>query len=447
MDPTSTGGTDDPLSTIVAIAACLILSFLFAGSETAITSMGEPRVRRLIEEGKGPKRFFEAWLASPASILTTLLAGNTLVNIIASALTTTLAFTLAASGVLPLWIKEYTVGFGIFLLTMIVLVTGEITPKTLAKSHPDWFLRPFRLVWWFHLASYRITRGLAWIAHKLVHLLGVDTKRDMFVVSQEEVEDMVRIGAEEGSIEASRGEMLQNVFDLWQVTLRAIMTPRPQVRWLKLDASLETVLDTIAETGFSRYPVYDGSPDEIPGIFYAKNIIGYLEASDRAPFVLGDHLAPPMFVQEVQKASHVLQEFKARKMHMAIVVDEHGGTSGIVTLEDVLEELVGEIYDEYDHEERWFEPAGTNTWTVDASAEIRELEESLDCALPESETYSTIGGFVIDHAGRVPEVGYQFSSGQAHITVLEADDKRPLRVRLVWDPEQDAEVPADNEAD
>ena len=447
MDPSSTGGSDDPLSTIVAIAACLILSFLFAGSETAITSMGEARVRRLIDEGKGPKRFLERWLTSPSAILTTLLAGNTLVNIIASALTTSLALRLAGSGLLPEWFSEYVVGAGVFMLTMFVLVLGEITPKTLAKSHPEWFLRPFRLVWWFHLGTRRVTSGLTWLARRLVRLLGVDTRHNGYIVSEEEVEDMVRIGAEEGSIEASRGEMLQNVFDLWEVTLRAIMTPRTQVRWLMLDATLENVLDTIAETGFSRYPVYDGSPDEVPGIFYAKNIIGYLEAADRAPFVLGEHLAPPMFVQERQKASHVLQEFKTRKMHMAIVVDEHGGTSGIVTLEDVLEELVGEIYDEYDHVERLFEPAGPNTWTVDASAEIRELEESLDFALPESETYSTIAGFVIDHAGRVPEVGYEFTSGQAQITVLEADDKRPLRVQIIWDPLTEGDDDGDKSAD
>ena len=442
MDPASTGGSDDPLSTIVAIATCLILSFLFAGSETAITSMGEPRVRRLIDEGKGPKRFLETWLATPGAILTTLLAGNTLVNIVASALTTSLAIRIGRGGLLPNAIAEYAVGLGVFLLTLAVLVAGEITPKTLAKSHPEWFLRPFRLVWWFHLASHRLTGGLAYVSRRLVKLLGVDTTVNAYIVSEEEVEDMVRIGAEEGSIEADRGEMLQNVFDLWEVTLRAIMTPRPQVRGLDLAANLEEVLDTIAESGFSRYPVYDGSPDQVAGIFYAKNIIGYLEARDRAPFVLGEHLATPMFVQERQKASHVLQEFKARKMHMAIVVDEHGGTSGIVTLEDVLEELVGEIYDEYDQVERLIEPTGANTWTVDASAEIRELEEGLDFALPESETYSTIAGFVIDHAGRVPEVGYEFTWGKVRISVLEADDKRPLRVRLIWSPEDDGdEVP------
>jgi len=444
LDPASTGGSDDPLSTIVAIATCLLLSFLFAGSETAITSMGEARVRRLIDDGRGPKKFLRRWLEDPASILTTLLAGNTLVNIIASALTTALAIDLSHSGVLPAFLSDHTVSIGVFVLTMAVLIGGEIAPKTLAKTHPEWFLRPFWLIWGFHRLSHHVTGTLAWVARKLVGLLGVDTSKNGYLVSEEEVEDMVRIGSEEGSIEADRGEMLQNVFELWEVSLRAIMTPRIQVRGLDLDASLEEVLDLVAETGFSRYPVYDGSPDNVPGIFYAKNIIGYLEARDRAPFQLADHLAAPMFVPERQKASEVLQEFKSRKMHMAIVVDEHGGTSGIVTLEDVLEELVGEIYDEYDHVERLLEATGENTWSVDASAEIRELEEMLEFALPESETYSTLAGFVIEQSGKVPEVGYEFDWNDVHLKVLEADDKRPLRVELLWTPESDG---SDEDAD
>ncbi len=398
--------------------------------------MGESRVRRLIDEGRGPQRFLRSWLNDPASILTTLLAGNTLVNILASALTTSLAIGLSHNGLLPPWLADYAVSIGVFTLTMTVLIAGEIAPKTLAKSHPEWFLKPFKLIWWLHLASHGVTGGLSLLARKLISALGVDITQNGYVVTEEEVEDLVRIGSEEGSIEPDRGEMLQNVFELWEVSLRAIMTPRIQVRGLDIDSTLEDVLDLVAETGFSRYPVYDSSPDNVPGIFYAKNIIGYLEARDRAPFRLSDHLAAPMFVPERQKASEVLQEFKKRKMHMAIVVDEHGGTSGIVTLEDVLEELVGEIYDEYDHVERLVEQTGENTWTVDASAEIRELEEILEFTLPESETYSTLAGFVVEQSGNVPEAGYEFTSEDVHVKVLEADDKRPLRVQLRWTPKQ-----------
>ncbi len=409
--------------------------------------MGEARVRRLIDEERGPKRFLRSWLDTPSSILTTLLAGNTLANILASALTTSLAIDLSRSGPVPSMLSDYAVSIGVFVLTMTVLIAGEIAPKTLAKSKPEWFLRPFRLIWGFHVCTHRITGGLAWLARKLIALLGVDITQNGYVVTEEEVEDMVRIGSEEGSIEADRGEMLQNVFELWEVSLRAIMTPRIQVRGLDLEATLEEVLDLVAETGFSRYPVWDGSPDKVPGIFYAKNIIGYLEARDRAPFRLADHLAAPMFVPERQKASHVLQEFKTRKMHMAIVVDEHGGTSGIVTLEDVLEELVGEIYDEYDHVERLVEQTGDNTWTVDASAEIRELEEMLEFALPEGETYSTLAGFVIEQSGKVPEVGYEFTSEDVYVKVLEADDKRPLRVELRWTPEEEGDTEDAEDAD
>lgn len=415
---------------VVAIAICLILSFLFAGSETAITSMGDARLRRLHEEGRGPKKLFALWQHDHGAVLSTLLAGNTAVNILASALTTALAIDLAQYTFLPPWVAEHTVGFGVFGLTLAVLVAGEIAPKTLAKSHPEWFLRPLHLVWWFHVPTYRFTKGLTWLARRFIRLLGVDTSQNGFVVTEAEIEDMVRIGSEEGSIEADRGEILQNVFELWEVSVRSIMTPRTQVCGLDVGASLQEVLEVMEKDGFSRYPVFNGSPDNVEGIFYAKSMVGALDSRDEQPFDLKALLAPAMFVPETQKASHILQLMKTRKTHMAVVVDEHGGTSGIVTLEDVLEELVGEIYDEYDEIERHVEATGPNTWVVDASAEIRDLEETLAFALPASETYATLGGWVVEALGEVPVAGASFDWEDVHVTVLEADDKRPLRVEL-----------------
>ena len=417
----------EPLRSIIIVCVCLALSFLFAGSETAITSMGEPRIRRLLEDGIGPKRFLQTWLDDHASILTSLLAGNTLVNIIASAVTTSLTLQLTGNE-LPDGLKQWALSGGIFVLTLLVLVIGEIAPKTLAKSHPTWFLRPFWLVWFFHISTTRVTRGLSWFAKQLISLLGVDTESSGFMVTEEQIEDLVRIGSEEGSIDGSRGNLLQNVFDLWDTSVRSIMTPRTQVVGLEVTASHDEVLTIVRHNGYSRYPVFGASLDDILGVFYAKTLLE--ENHDATTFTLADHLSRGMFVPETQKAAALLTEFQRLKVHMAVVVDEHGGTAGLVSLEDVLEELVGEIYDEHDEVDHPVRAIGTDVWVVDASAELRTVEENIDVELPEETPYSTVGGFVVDLFGKLPSASDSLVWRNLKVTVLDADDKKVLRIEL-----------------
>lgn len=428
MGPAS-GGSDDPFSTAVAILVCLIFSFLFAGSETAITAMGEHRVRRLLDEGKGPKRLLQLWLDDPSSLLTTLLAGNTLVNIIASAMTTSLFLQLGAMDGLPTVLAENTVSFGIFFLTLIILIFGEIAPKTLAKANPEWFLRPFAAVWIFHVTTSWFTRGIARLAKQIVGFLGVDVSRGSVLVTEEQIEDMVRLADQEGSIDESRGSLLQNVFDLDDTSVRSIMTPRTEMVALPIDSTLDETLERIRDCGFSRFLVYEGTKDQVAGVFHAKQLFNFV-GRDAVTFNLRDHLAEPVFVPETQKASRLLADFQARAQHMAIVVDEHGGTSGVVTLEDVLEELVGEIYDEDDEVHTPIEVVDTGRWILNASAELRQLEEAADLELPESESYSTVGGFVTEQLGHVPLAGDRFIHKQLQFNVLEADDKRAQRVEV-----------------
>jgi len=429
------GGSDDPLSTMVAILVCLIFSFLFAGSETAITAMGEHRVRRLLDDGKGPKRFLQAWLDDPSAVLTTLLAGNTLVNIVASALTTSLFMQLGALPDLPSAIASNAVSIGIFGLTMMVLVVGEIAPKTLAKANPEWFLRPFNLIWLFHRSTSWLTRAIAGFAKQLVALLGVDTARGSLLVTEEQIEDMVRLADQEGSIDESRGSILQNVFDLDDTSIRSIMTPRTEMVALSVEKDLAEIIAIVRESGFSRFPVYEGTKDQVIGVFYAKTLFDFVEDDGRA-FALAEHLAEVMWVPDTQKASRLLTDFQARAVHMGVVVDEHGGTAGIVTLEDVLEELVGEIYDEDDEIEQPWESTGPDSWICDASAELRYLEEELELELPESDAYSTIGGFVTEQLGHLPSSGEAITWKLLQITVLEADDKRAHRVEILRMPEE-----------
>ncbi len=390
--------------------------------------MGEPRVRRLLDEDRGPKNFLETWLDDHTQILTSLLAGNTLVNIFASALTTKLMLSMVSAGTIAAsWADTFTTA-GVFCLSMLVLVIGEIAPKTLAKSNPTWFLRPFWIIWGFHLATTRITRGLSWISKRMLRLIGVDTEAGGFVVTEEQIEDMVRIGSEEGSIDVSRGDLLQNVFDLWDTSVYHIMTPRTQVVGLLASLSHDEVVEVVRETSLSRYPVFGETTDEVLGLFYAKSLLG----NDIVPttFKLTEHLSEAMFVAKTQKAGALLREFQTRAVHIAVVVDEHGGTAGVVSLEDVLEELVGEIYDEHDEVERLVEAAGPDQWFVDGSADLRTVEERLEIEFPDETPYSTISGFVTDQLGKLPEGDEAFEWENLSFTVLEADDKRVLRVAV-----------------
>ncbi len=415
----------DWLMSILAILLSLVISFLFAGSETAITGMGELRIRKLIDTRQGPRGLLELWLTQPSHVLTTLLAGNTLANILSSALVTSLALRLAhANSLDPSWTEACVVAF----LTFMVLVFAEIAPKTLANNHPERFLPGLHIVWWFHLATRWLTRLATWVAMGFVRALGGSSTPTTFQVTEEQIEDMVRLGSESGMINEEQGDMLQGVFELADLPVRAIMTPRTKIDGLPVDAGFDQIAHLITTTKFSRFPVYEKSVDKIVGVFYAKDLVDHMLRGDVRQFNLAEHVHEARFVPDSQKAAELLRDFQKESVHMAIVVDEHGGTAGIVTLEDVLEQLVGEIYDEYDQEEPLIRSTGEGTWTVDATAEVRDFAQEIGLELPDSHSYATVGGFVIEQLGRVPKIGETVRVDGLVITVREADDNRVVLI-------------------
>lgn len=418
------------LLSFLALAVALLASFVFAGSETAITSMGELRIRKLLENKQGPRHWLELWLHEPSHVLTTLLAGNTIANIFASAVTTSMALRLSDRWNLD---RHWLEAVGIGGLTVIILIGGEIAPKTLAKNHPEWFLPLMHIVWWFHLTTRWFTQLMIWAAMYIVRALGGKDTPTGYLVTEEQIEDMVRIGSEEGSIDEDRGDILQNVFDLGGLMVRAIMTPRTQIDGLAIEASFEEVAQTVQSSRFSRYPVYDKTLDKIVGIFNSKELMDFALSDRTTEFRLVDHVRETYFVPETKKAIELLKELQTGKVHMAIVVDEHGGTAGIVTMEDVLEELIGEIYDEYDQPEPVAAPAGPNGWTLEASTEIRDLKDDQSIDLPDTPGYSTVGGFLIDQFGRVPKQGEELRWNDLTFRILEADETRVMRVEIQRD--------------
>jgi CBS domain containing-hemolysin-like protein len=259
-------------------------------------------------------------------------------------------------------------------------------------------------------------------------------------VTSQELEYLIAQGARHGSLDETKEQLLSSVLAFTDMLVKEIMIPRTQVVALEESSSFDEVMKLVVETELSRIPVYRNSLDEVIGILYVKLLlVDVRKGIDPARFQLSKYLRPPFFVPEVMKVSKLLKEMQRRKMHLAIVVDEFGGTSGIVTLEDVVEEIVGEIHDESDVEEKRIKVLSDGVVLADGSVPLRELEQHLGVEFPEGGDYETLGGFLTATAGRVPPAGSLVVWGGLTFTVKQADDRRVLKVEIARKPENKPE--------
>ena len=416
----------------VALVVGLLLSAFFSSSETALTALGEARVRHLIESGGWRGAMLKLWERHPDRILSTLLLGSTLVNVGLGSLAATIAIDLGLE-------RSLAVVTGA--TTVLLLVFGEITPKTFAKRHASgaalaliplvvlfyWLLWPF--AWLF----VQIPRAIA-------RAMGLGEAPAESVTSQE-LEYLIEQGAKHGSLDETKEQLLSSVLAFTETMVKEIMIPRTQVVAIEDGAGYDEVMKTVEETELSRIPVYRGSLDEVIGILYVKLLlVDVRKGIDPAKFQLQKYLKPPFFVPQVMKVSKLLTEMQRRKTHLAVVVDEFGGTSGIVTLEDVVEEIVGEIHDESDVEEKRIKVLSDGVVMADGSVPLRELEEHLGVDFPEEGDYETLGGFLTATAGRVPPPGSLVVWGGLTFTVKQADDRRVLKVEIARKPETKTEA-------
>nr|WP_246525523.1 hemolysin family protein [Geomobilimonas luticola] len=248
-------------------------------------------------------------------------------------------------------------------------------------------------------------------------------------ITEEEIQDLMDAGEEEGLINEEENEMIRSIFALRDTTAREIMVPRTDMACVPVDATVQEVLQAIVGCGHSRLPVYDGTTDNIIGLIYAKDFLKYW-GMDESAVDLKRILRPPYFIPETKNLEELLQEFKKKRVHLAIVVDEYGGTSGLVTIEDLLEEIVGDIQDEYDVEEEWLVQEADGSLVVDGRLPIEELEEHFGIEV-EREKFDTVGGLLFHLTGRIPAVGEEIENGTIRFTVLEADERRVSKVRIV----------------
>lgn len=426
----------DILPQVLLILFLILLNAFFAAAEIALVSVRRSRIRQLIEEGNPAAVRVQRLLADPTHFLSTLQIGVTFVGFLASAvgavsLATPLAQLLAKIN-LSL-IADNALGIAVFLVTVAVgfvtLAAGEIGPKSIALQHAE------RIA----LAAAPLIQFLAFVMHPVVIVVSIATnlivrpfgghvKYSVPVVTEEELKILVEAGEEEGVLEQDEKEMIHSIFEFTETVVRQIMVPRIDMRCVDISATFNDLLEVVTRYGHSRIPVYQDTVDHIIGIVHAKDLLPALGHIER--FELRKVMREPYFIPETKKIDELLAEFKRSKNQMAIVRDEYGGTAGVVTIEDLLEEIVGDIMDEYDIEESMIEIVSPDFAIINARMDIEELNERMDMELAESDDYETLGGFVFSLFGRQPNEGESIDSDGYTFTVESMENGRLNRISV-----------------
>ncbi len=428
------------LGVILIVAVLIVLEGLFVAAEIALVSIRRSRVEQLVDEGSSAARRVQKLLARPGQFLAVIQIGITFVALLASAfaaesqvgdlrnLLDTVPF-LKASG--------YSGGLALLIVTAVIslatILFGELLPKTLSLANPErfalFFARPVEIMG-------AVFRPLVWmlthINDWITRLLGVN-QMDHDAISSEELRILVERGGEQGTIEAEEEQMIGAVLELGERRVHEVMVPRTDIVALDVGASLDETVDTIVDAGHSRIPVYEGAVDNIMGILYAKDLLPYLKGPDKAPD-LRKLLRAPLFVPESMLVDDLLHSLQRRKVHIAVVLDEYGGTAGLVTIEDLIEEIVGEIQDEYDTEEPMIVKLSDNEARVDGRANVDDLVDHFEINLngEDREEYDTVGGLIYHRIGGIPKVGDKVEvDGELTLTVESTDGRRVGKVLAV----------------
>ncbi len=400
---------------------CVLLSAFFSSSEVALISMTRAKVRTLDNENRVGSHAIVALKESPEHLLTTILIGNTVVNIAAASIATAIA------------IQQFgNVGIGIAtgFVTIILLVFGEIGPKIYASRASDSFALTVAPVILF---LSKIFTPVIWIVERVSPKLGIGRDSAEPTVTEDEIKEWIDVGKEDGTIEQDEQDMLYSVLEFGDTTAREIMTPRVNVIVIEDTVSFEEAIRIFNETGFSRIPVYHDQIDNITGILNVKDVFSAM-VSHRKDSTIGEVMYDPMFVPETKKIDDLLKELQVHRVQMAIVIDEYSSFTGIVTVEDILEELVGDILDEFDKEEPGVQDLAPGVHVVDGQMWVEEINETMDLDLPTDESYETIGGLIIDRLGHLPQhpgEKVEIDNGRVTLVVMQMHGRRIVKVKIV----------------
>lgn len=398
----------------------LIGSGFFSASETALMSLSKIRIRHMQEEGVKGAKLVASLTEDPNKLLSSILIGNNVVNIAATSISTSLFLEL---------FKGNGVAISTVVMTVLVLIFGEITPKTIAANSSEKVAiavsKPIQLIIF-------ILKPVVWVFNivtgVIFKLFGVDNKNNQPYITEEELKTMVNVGHEEGVLEIEEREIINNVFEFGDMQAKEAMIQRLDIIGIDVNESYENIIKTFRNEQFSRIPVYNESMDDIIGILNIKDII-FLSDEEISNFDIKKYLREPFFTYEFKKISQLLEEMKVSKSQMAIVLDEYGATSGLVTIEDLIEVIVGDIEDEYDDEVEEIQVIKEDEYIVEGSTKISDVNELIGINL-ESEEFDSIGGYIIGHLKRFPEQNEVIEVDSIKVCIESLDKNRIKKIRI-----------------
>ncbi|WP_296647063.1 HlyC/CorC family transporter [Romboutsia sp. 13368] len=404
----------------ITLVILLLASGFFSASETSLMSLSKIRIRHMQEEGVKGAKLVASLIEDSNKLLSSILIGNNVVNIAATSISTSLFISLIGPQGVPV---------ATAVMTVLVLLFGEITPKTIAANNSEkvaiFVSKPIKVIIF-------ILRPIVWIFNLVTNiifkLLGIKDKGNQPYITEEELKTMVNVSHEEGVLEIEERQIINNVFQFGDMQAKEAMVQRLDMIAINSEDKYEEIIDMFKNEKFSRMPVYNESIDDIIGILNIKDII-FLSDEEIEKFDIKDYIREPFFTYEFKKITQLLEEMKIEKSQMAIVVDEYGGTSGLITIEDLVEVIVGDIEDEYDEEEEEIQVIKEDEYIVDGSIKITDVNELIGVKL-ESEEFDSIGGYIIGYLRRLPEENEVIEVDNIKFCIENLDKNRIKKVRI-----------------
>lgn len=411
---------------LIILVALLILSMFFSACETAIISSSKLRIRYLKEKKNRAAARIEKIIEHKDFFLNAILIGNNVVNIASSSLLTAISVRIFG---------DAGIGIATAAATIVILIFGEILPKSIALMRPEKIaLRVSMPLSIFIALMSPIVAIFSIVTSFFSRLLGVKKEKKTVTVTEEDIKTLIEIGEEEGLIETDKRDMMHRILKYTDLTAKDIMIPRTNIVAVSIDATRQEILDLSHRSRFSRFPVSGDNIDDIKGILYVKDFI-FMPDSDNEFFEIEKLLRPAIFIFETQKISALQSTLRAKKQNMAVVIDEYGGTAGLVSTDDLVKEIFGDIRDEYDRKETAetirpvFDKPGIDSWIIDGNERLDSLNERFSVHLSSS-FYDTLGGFIMERYGDIPDEGQTVSEQGFSFTVLEVTGNRIEKIRI-----------------
>ena len=424
---------------VFILIVLIAVNAIFAASEIALITLNDNKIRVMAEEGNKKAKILAALLSEPSKFLATIQIGLTLAGFMASAFAAEsfsdplVRFAMSIGIALPeSALKTISLILVTVILSYFTLVFGELVPKRLAMKRAEAIsmrvASPLNIL---SVAASPFVKFLTASTNFFVRLLGVDPNAEEDEVTEEEIRMMVDVGEEKGTIHETEKEMINNIFEFDNTSVTDIMTHRTDIAGVPLDCSLDGVIAVIREEKFTRMPVYEDNIDNIVGILHVKDLINFLGSAGKDKFSVASIMRKPHFVPSSRKTDMLFKDLKDSKTHMAVVIDEYGGTAGIVTMDDLVEEIVGNIFDEYDEEDKEVDKIDDNTYLIKGSASLDTVGEILGSDLPVDE-YETLSGFIIGQLGRIPQMEEkpEIEFNGLIFKIKEMEDKKVSKVKV-----------------